>query len=123
MCGRAKLDSDYSELKIQFKIPDDAAAINYPPNWNLAPTHRTPIIRLEDGRRMAEMARWGLLPFWARDEKIAYSTINARAETVAEKPAFKGAWASERRCIVPVDAFYEWKVLGPDFVQQTAATA
>jgi putative SOS response-associated peptidase YedK len=113
MCGRARLESDYSELKIQFKIPDDSPSINYPPNWNLAPTQRSPIVRLEEGRRMAEMAKWGLLPYWAKDEKIAYSTINARAETLTEKPAFRDAWRKARRCIVPVDSFYEWKVLGP----------
>ena len=57
MCGRARLESDYSELKIQFHIPDESPAINYPPNWNLCPTQRTPVIRLEGGRRMAELAK------------------------------------------------------------------
>ena len=113
MCGRARLSSDYSELKIQFSVPDDAPAPNFSPNWNMAPTHTAPIVRLEQGRRMIDLAKWGLLPFWAKDEKIAYNTFNARAEAMTTKPAFREAWKHSRRCLVPVDNFYEWKKIDP----------
>jgi putative SOS response-associated peptidase YedK len=113
MCGRVRLSSDYSELKIQFRIPDDQLAPNFAPNWNCAPTHRMPIVRLDHGRRLVDLAKWGLVPFWAQDEKIGYSTFNARAEAITTKPAYRDAWKHGRRCIVPVDNFYEWKTLGP----------
>ena len=61
----------------------------------------------KEGARQAVKLRWGLIPFWAKDTKIAYKTINARAETVAEKPAFREAF-KKRRCIIPASGFYEW---------------
>jgi putative SOS response-associated peptidase YedK len=61
------------------------------------------------GEREAVDLRWGLLPFWGKDEKIGYSTINARAETVASKPAFRDAF-KKRRCLIAADGYYEWKV-------------
>jgi putative SOS response-associated peptidase YedK len=70
-------------------------------------------IRSEDGKRVPRMMRWGLLPHWAKDEKLSYSTFNARAEEFTTKPAFKHAWKWGQRCLVVTDGFYEWKVLDP----------
>ncbi|MEA2755441.1 MAG: hypothetical protein QOJ54_1730 [Aliidongia sp.] len=116
MCGRARLSSDYSELKIMFRIPDDRPAPNFAPNWNAAPTQSLPIVRVDpgDGRRSLDLARWGMIPpWWDKPAKeFRMSTINAMSETVAEKPLYKSAFKS-RRCLVPFDSFYEWKVLGP----------
>ena len=83
-----------------------------PPNFNTAPTQDVYIVRQTPpadagGRRLLDIARWGLVPSWARDTSMAGRMINARVETVAEKPAYRAAFAS-RRCIVPVDGFYEW---------------
>ena len=66
-----------------------------------------------DGKRTPKMMRWGLLPHWAKDEKIAYSTFNARAEEFMVKPAFRDAWKRGQRCLVVTDGFYEWKKLDP----------
>ena len=78
-------------------------------SFNVAPTQRAPVIRwVEGGGHSLDLLKWGLVPFWAKDEKIGNSLINARGETVAEKPAFRVAFKS-RRCIVPASGFYEWK--------------
>ncbi|MEM8946110.1 MAG: SOS response-associated peptidase [Planctomycetota bacterium] len=76
-------------------------------NYNVAPTAKVPILRATDGRREPAAVRWGLIPSWAKDEKIGYRTINARAETVRAKPAFRSAF-KRRRCIVLADGYYEW---------------
>jgi putative SOS response-associated peptidase YedK len=68
-------------------------------------------IRSEEGKRLPRMMKWGLLPHWAKDEKIAYSTFNARAEEFTTKPAFRDAWKRGQRCLVVTDGFYEWKKL------------
>jgi len=114
MCGRAKLESDVSEIKIAFPIPPEYPTPNFPPSWNVAPTDNLPIVRYEPktGHRTLDLMRWGLVPYWAKDIKIGFSTINAMAETVHSKPVFRDAFA-RRRCIVPVDSFYEWKKVGP----------
>ncbi len=81
---------------------------NLPARYNIAPTQAVLAVRSDDsGGREAFMARWGLIPGWAKDPSIGAKTINARAETIAEKPAYKAAFR-RRRCLVPVDAFYEW---------------
>jgi putative SOS response-associated peptidase YedK len=77
------------------------------PRYNIAPTQTTPVITRNSPNRAEEM-RWGLVPFWAKDPSIGNKMINARAETVAEKPAFRKALAA-RRCLVPASGFYEWK--------------
>lgn len=83
---------------------------NLGPDYNVAPTHEMPIVRRnqDDRRNEIAIARWGLIPHWAKDEKIAYSTFNARSETAASKPAFRDAF-KRRRCLVPADGFFEWK--------------
>ena len=114
MCGRAKLETDVSEIKIAFRIPPEYPTPNFAPSWNVAPTDNLPIVRYDPkaGHRTLDLMRWGLVPYWAKDIKIGFSTINAMAETVASKPVFREALV-RRRCIVPVDSFYEWKQTGP----------
>jgi putative SOS response-associated peptidase YedK len=114
MCGRAKLEGDVSELKIAFRIPPEYPAPNFAPSWNVAPTDKLPIVRYDPkaGSRTLDLMRWGLIPYWAKDIKIGFSTINAMAETVDAKPVFRDAF-KRRRCLVPIEAFYEWKKLGP----------
>jgi putative SOS response-associated peptidase YedK len=114
MCGRAKLETDVSEIKIAFRIPPERPTPNFAPNWNVAPTQTLPIVRYdsEDRQRSLDIMRWGLIPFWAKDVKIGYTTINAMAETVETKPACREAF-KRRRCLVPIDNFYEWQKTGP----------
>ena len=79
------------------------------PSYNVAPGSFQPVIMQNDeGCREARMMWWGLIPFWAKDKKVGYSTINAMCETVASKPAFRES-LKKRRCLVPADAFYEWQ--------------
>jgi putative SOS response-associated peptidase YedK len=100
MCSRARLSSDVSEIKLVFSIPPARPAPNVAPSWNLAPTDPTPIVYRDarDGGRRLEVMRWGLIPYWAKDIKIGFSTINARAEEVDTKPAFREAFR-QRRCV------------------------
>ena len=80
------------------------------PSYNVAPQSMQPVVRLdsETGERELSFMRWGLIPFWSKDSKIAYSTINAKAETITTSPAYREA-IKRRRCLVPADWFYEWK--------------
>lgn len=80
------------------------------PSYNVAPQSLQPVVRLdsETGERELSIMRWGLIPFWSKDSKIAYSTINAKAETITTSPAYREA-IKRRRCLVPADWFYEWK--------------
>ena len=85
-------------------MPQDADL----PRYNIAPGQSVPVLRqVGDGLELVSL-RWGLIPFWAKDEKIKYRTINARAETVAEKPAYRSSFR-RRRCLVPATGFYEWQ--------------
>jgi putative SOS response-associated peptidase YedK len=78
------------------------------PSYNVAPTDFQPIVRLDrDGQRELTIMRWGLVPYWAKDSKISFSTINAKSETVTTSPAFREAM-KRRRCLVPAEWFYEW---------------
>ncbi len=87
-----------------------AAGPEFTPRFNVAPGQSAPVARLAGAERTIASLRWGLVPFWAADEKIAYKTINARAETLAERASFKHALHS-RRCLVLADGFYEWQAL------------
>jgi putative SOS response-associated peptidase YedK len=110
MCGRVRLSSDVSEIKLVFSIPPHRPTPNFPPSWNVAPTDPLPVVRYDAraGERSLDVMRWGLVPFWAKDIKVGFSNINAQAEGIESKPAFREAlrW---RRCLVPVDNVYEWK--------------
>ncbi len=103
MCGRFTHRYTWEELHDLLDLRWDGALADPKPSCNVAPTQAAPILRTEG----AAMLRWGLVPSWAKDERIGSRMINARAETVAEKPAFRAAF-KRRRCIVPVSGFYEW---------------
>jgi putative SOS response-associated peptidase YedK len=116
VCGRYKQTTKAAELAALFGAVVDAAFVEEQdrldrPRFNAAPTQRLPIVRVGDGRRLLRPARWGLLPAWARDEKTGSNLLNARSETAFEKPAFRDS-LQKRRCLVPVDGFYEWKTDG-----------
>src|SRR5438105_15280225 len=106
MCGRARLSSDVSEIKLVFSIPPERPTPNIPANWNAAPTEDLPVVRYDAraGRRGLDVMRWGLVPFWAKDIKVGFANINAKAEGIENRPAFREAFA-QRRCLVPVDIF------------------
>jgi putative SOS response-associated peptidase YedK len=108
MCGRAKLPDDVSEIKLDLKIDFDEI-FDYQPRWNAAPASHLPVVISKDGKRMLTSMRWGLVPSWAKDIKIGYSTFNARAEGIETRSAFRGAWKARRRCLVVADGYYEWR--------------
>ena len=81
---------------------------NIPPRYNIAPTQPIPIVRLVDGKQSFALMRWGLLPSWVEDPKTFPLLINARGESVLDKPAFRNAMR-RRRCLIPTDGFYEWQ--------------
>lgn len=107
MCGRFTLATPEQDLAVQFNLPE---VPDLQPRYNIAPTQPVAAVRLPtaDGDRELVMLHWGLIPFWAKDPGIGSRMINARAETVAEKPAFRAAFR-RRRCLVPADGFYEWQ--------------
>lgn len=110
MCGRYSLTKPPEAMRQLFVFHGNLP--NLPPRYNIAPTQDAPVIRLaKDGAREFAQLHWGLVPPWSKDPKIAYSTINARAETVASKPAFRAAFKA-RRCLIPADGFYEWRKAG-----------
>ncbi|MCW5751296.1 MAG: SOS response-associated peptidase [Alphaproteobacteria bacterium] len=105
MCGRYSITTPVEALARLFWFPERP---NLAPRYNMAPTQIAPVVReSEDGRHLA-LLRWGLVPFWAKDAGIGARLINARAETLSEKPAFRDAFR-KRRCILPADGFYEWQ--------------
>ena len=109
MCGRFTSSQRCEAIEEQFQVSVPEA---YSERYNLAPTQQALIIREHDEDFQAVLARWGLLPHWAKDERISYKLINARAETLAEKPAFRSL-LGKGRCLVVADGFYEWTI-GPD---------
>lgn len=108
MCGRYSITKPAEALQRVFRF--EGPCPNLPPRYNVAPTQDAPIVRLAKDRATRELAqlRWGLVPFWSDGPDDRYSMINARAETVRKKPAYRQAF-SRRRCLVPADGFYEWK--------------
>lgn len=111
MCGRYALYGPISRLSERFAASIDALPADFGPRYNAAPMQMLPVVRQRPGgERVAHLLRWGLLPGWAKDPGIATRLINARAETLAEKPAFRTAYRA-RRCIVPASGFYEWKAV------------
>jgi putative SOS response-associated peptidase YedK len=111
MCGRYVRKSTRREIANWFAA-EDAEKLEWGPSYNVAPQTFQPVVRLnrDTGQREIALLRWGLVPYWSKDAKIGYSTINAKAETVATAPAFREAFR-RRRCLVPADAFYEWQKL------------
>jgi putative SOS response-associated peptidase YedK len=114
MCARYTLRTPLSVLSQQFlfDLGDLPPELTLAPRYNVAPTQTVAVVRPDrEGRRQLALLRWGLIPIWAKDTKIASSLINARAETVAEKPAFRTGFA-RRRCLVLADGYFEWKKVG-----------
>jgi putative SOS response-associated peptidase YedK len=105
MCGRYDLSDSPAAIRAKFSVP---AVPAFAPNADLRPTQMAPIVRLDrGGARECALARWGLVPSWAKELKFGARCINARSETIASTPAFRSAYR-QRRCLVPVNAFYEW---------------
>jgi putative SOS response-associated peptidase YedK len=94
-------------LEEYFNLTDFTAALSIPPRYNLTPGQAVAVVREHDGRRRVDALKWGLIPFWAKDASIGRRLVNARLDSVAEKPAFREAW-TRRRCLIPASGFYEW---------------
>lgn len=105
MCGRYLLTSPPEAVRAAFGY---AERPNFPPRFNIAPTQPIAIVRAEAGARLFTLVRWGLLPPWVKDPRAFTVLINARAETIAAKPAFRSAFR-RRRCLIPADGWYEWQ--------------
>jgi putative SOS response-associated peptidase YedK len=106
MCGRYVLTSPGEVIAEHFRLAEVPA---YAPRYNIAPTQAALVVReTPDGAREAVFLRWGLVPFWAKEPSIGSRLINARAEGLVDKPAFRAAFR-RRRCLVPADGFFEWR--------------
>src|SRR5437867_633893 len=106
MCGRFTLTASYENLQEIFPLFD---LLQAQPRYNIAPTQQVLAVRQDENvRPRAHWLRWGLIPSWAKEKKIGASLINARADTVANKPAFRSAF-KRRRCLILADGFYEWR--------------
>jgi putative SOS response-associated peptidase YedK len=118
MCGRFVITSPPAALRQIFGYIDQP---NFPPRHNVAPTQPIPVVIVENGIRRFRLMRWGLLPAWVKDPREFTLLINARAETVLEKPAFQNAM-KRRRCLIPADGYYEWRASGarkrPHFIHR-----
>lgn len=106
MCGRYTLASPETWIREEFEL--DELPADYHPRYNIAPTQLVLAVIERDGVRRAGWLRWGLVPSWAKDPAIGNRMINARAETVHEKPSFRSAFA-RRRCLIIADGYYEWQ--------------
>jgi putative SOS response-associated peptidase YedK len=122
MCGRYTVTATPEVLRALFGYAEQP---NFPPRYNVAPTQPIAIVRLMNGTRQFALVRWGLLPSWVKDPKAFSLLINARGETVNEKPAYKAAM-KRRRCLIPADGFYEWQARGsrkqPYYVRAKSGT-
>jgi putative SOS response-associated peptidase YedK len=107
MCGRFTLHTPTAQIEEAFHLN---SGLELKPRYNIAPSQDIPIIRDTETEREMVMARWGLIPGWSKESKSKYSTINARIESVAEKPTYRTPF-KRRRCLIPADGFYEWKVV------------
>ena len=105
MCGRYSLTTDAETLAEHFQVLRD---IRFQPSYNIAPNRKIlNIVELDDGSRKAVNLFWGLVPSWSKDSKNSAHLVNARFETIREKPSFRAAF-KHRRCLIPADGFYEW---------------
>jgi putative SOS response-associated peptidase YedK len=114
MCGRFTLHTPEARLAKAFQLDEQAFRASgqvLQPRYNIAPSQDIPVIRNTGTGRELLLARWGLVPAWSREPKTGYATINARIETVADKPAYRTAFR-HRRCLIPADGFYEWQTAG-----------
>src|SRR5262245_48400170 len=108
MCGRYAITTAPEAIRALFGYPEQP---NFPARYNVAPTQPVPIVRLAEGQRTLTLVRWGLIPAWVKDPRSFTLLINARGESVLDKPAYRNAMR-RRRCLFPVDGFYEWKRAG-----------
>jgi len=108
MCGRFVITSSPDALRRLFNYPE---LPNFPPRYNVAPTQPVPVVLQDQGTRHFQLMRWGFLPAWVKDPKKFALVINARSETVRDKPAFRNA-LKRRRCLLPADGYYEWQDRG-----------
>lgn len=108
MCGRFTLTAEFQQIIDRFDIQVATGENIYQKNFNIAPTDKVMAVVNDGKRNRLGYLKWGLIPSWANDEKIGSKLINARAETIIEKPSFKQAF-HKRRCLVIADSFYEWK--------------
>ena len=111
MCGRFTLTTDTAELKDAFYWVNFGNA-TLKPRYNIAPTQGIPVVT-NRGDNDLDFFTWGLVPFWAKDPSIGQRMINARSETLSEKPSFRNAY-KRRRCLILADGFYEWKKIPGD---------
>jgi putative SOS response-associated peptidase YedK len=109
MCGRFTLHTPESQVRDTFNLEHNEP-LGLKPRYNIAPSQDIPIIRDIESSREMVMAQWGLIPSWSKEPKTKYSTINARIESVAEKPTYRTPF-KRQRCLIPADGFYEWKVV------------
>ena len=108
MCGRYSLSASPEEVKALFDYVEQP---NFPPRYNIAPTQPIALVKHENGGRHFGLARWGLVPSWVKDPAGFTLLLNARAETLEEKPSFRAA-VRHRRCLIPANGFYEWQRKG-----------
>lgn len=104
MCGRYLITSTPEAMRTLFKYREQP---NFPPRYNVAPTQPIPIVRLYEGERQFALVRWGLIPAWVKDPKTFSLILQARSDSVVDKPSFRNAM-KRRRCLIPADGFYEW---------------
>src|SRR3954452_10174136 len=106
MCGRFRLSKTDKEVMKEFGVEIDP---DYSPRYNISPSQQVAVLTQNESGALAFFwKKWGLIPFWAKDPRIGYKMINARSETIFEKPSFRDA-VKKRRCLIPADGFYEWK--------------
>jgi putative SOS response-associated peptidase YedK len=106
VCGRFALFATSEELALHFGL-EEAVAEALPPHYNVTPGQAVAVVRERDGARRLDLLKWGLVPFWAKDASIGQRLINARLDTLPEKPAFREAF-TRRRCLIAASGFYEW---------------
>ncbi|SFS76941.1 SOS response-associated peptidase [Marininema halotolerans] len=107
MCGRFTLTAGLREIVERFQVEEHENQAHLP-RYNIAPTQEVPVILMAEGQRKLTSMRWGLIPRWAKDPSIGNRLINARSESLTQKPAFRRSF-QRYRCLVPADSFYEWK--------------
>ena len=106
MCGRYVITRSAGDLGGIFEVRNNGLDLEFAPGYNVAPTREVPVVWQDWDERRLGLARWGLIPTWAKDIRVGVRAFNARIETAAEKPTFRGAFV-KRRCVLPADDYYE----------------
>jgi putative SOS response-associated peptidase YedK len=106
MCARFTASFEFREIKVRYNLQRDLPFLGR--RYNIAPSQEVPVIIRNGGKNELKIMRWGLVPSWAPDRSIANRMINARAETISEKPSFRSL-VERQRCLIPADGFYEWR--------------